>query len=107
MKHMKRWGAIWILAALFLGSWIAQFFTQLAEVRGDAQTHGEKFMWSDFWPQFFSATFENWQSEFLQLAVQGLLIASLIGQKKFFNADGGADKEDVQKILDAIERRDK
>ncbi len=30
---------------------------------------------SEFWPEFWSATFENWQSEWLQLAMQALLIA--------------------------------
>jgi hypothetical protein len=99
---MRRWGAVWILALLFLGSWLGQLIAQVKEVADNAHDHGEKFLWSDFWPQFFTSTFENWQSEFLQLAVQAVLIASLVGQKKFFNADGGADKEDVERILRAI-----
>jgi hypothetical protein len=104
MKHFRRWGAVWILALLFLGSWLAQFISQLQEVTKDAAEHGQEFTWSDFWPQFFSSTFENWQSEFLQLAVQALLIASYVGQKRFFRADSSADKDDVREILQAIER---
>ena len=30
----------------------------------------------DFWPQFWSSTFENWQSEWLQLTTQALLISA-------------------------------
>lgn len=30
---------------------------------------------SDFWPQFMSSTFENWQSEWLQLTAQAILIS--------------------------------
>lgn len=98
---MKRWGAVYILIALFLGSWAGQFFAQVREIRNEAQTHGEKFMWADFWPQFLASTFENWQSEFLQLFVQAVLIASIL-QKRFFQADFSADKDDVEKILKAI-----
>lgn len=98
MTHFKRWGAVWILALMFLGSWLGQLLTQIAEVRDQAGP----FLWHEFWPQFWAATFENWQSEFFQLAFQAVLIASYVGQKKFFNADGGADKDDVDKILVAV-----
>ena len=30
----------------------------------------------DFWPQFWLSTFENWQSEWLQLTTQALLISA-------------------------------
>jgi hypothetical protein len=36
----------------------------------EAQQHGQSFAWADFFPQFFESTFENWQSEFLQLVWQ-------------------------------------
>lgn len=104
MGHVRRWGAIWILLALFLGSWIVQFFNQLDEVTQSAKEHHQMFLWADFWPQFLSATMENWQSEFLQLLVQALLVASMWGQPRFFRADYSADKEDVDKILVAISR---
>jgi hypothetical protein len=104
MKHFRQWGAVWILALMFLGSWIGQFFAQLDEVTQEAKVHGEAFLWADFWPQFWSATFENWQSEFLQLAFQTVLIASVF-QRFVFRADFSADKEDVERILRAIERK--
>jgi hypothetical protein len=100
-KHLQHWGAVYLLFLMFLGSWAGQLVTQLREVRADAQTHGEPFVWSDFWYQFWAATFENWQSEFFQLAFQAILVASFY-QVYLFKADYSADKSDVQKILDAI-----
>ena len=43
--------------------------------RNEAEQHGQAFTWSDFFPQFFSSTFENWQSEFLQLVWQAAGLA--------------------------------
>jgi hypothetical protein len=63
-QHLRRWGALYILAALFLGSWIGQLVAQLGTIAEQG--------WSEFW----AATFENWQSEFLQLGLQALLISA-------------------------------
>jgi hypothetical protein len=43
----------------------------------EAQQHGQTFEWSQFLPQFFASTFENWQSEFLQLVWQAVGLALL------------------------------
>lgn len=51
---------------------------QLIIERNEAEQHGETFSWGDFWPQFFSSTFENWQSEFLQLVWQAVGLAMLL-----------------------------
>lgn len=64
-----------ITIALFLLSWVGQFFFQLIEVRNDAAEHQQAFSWMQFWPQFFSSTLENWQSEFLQLFWQAAGLA--------------------------------
>ena len=54
---------------------------------------------SEFWPQFWSATFENWQSEWLQLFVQAVI---LLGMKHvLFKADA-EDMEQVQMDLAEI-----
>ncbi len=62
---------------LFLGSWAAQFGFQLAEVRADAAAHNQVFEWSAFWVRYLAATFENWQSEALQLCWQAAGLALL------------------------------
>lgn len=79
------WGAVIILAIFFLGSWGGQFATQLNNQQLIAEQHGQEFKMEEFWPEFFSATFENWQSEWLQLMVQALLLggfASYIFRKE-------------------------
>jgi hypothetical protein len=54
---------------------------------------------SEFWPVFWSATFENWQSEWIQLFVQA---AILLGMKHvLFKADA-QDMEQVQLDLTEI-----
>lgn len=64
-----------VTLAFFLISWLLQFIFQAIEVGNEAQQHGESFQWGEFFPQFFSATFENWQSEFLQLCWQAIGLA--------------------------------
>jgi hypothetical protein len=64
-----------ITGALFLFSWVGQFIFQMITARNDAEEHGQPFQWSEFFPQFFSSTLENWQSEFLQLVWQAAGLA--------------------------------
>jgi hypothetical protein len=79
--HLRRWGAVWLLVALFLASWAGQFLAQLAEVASEAEQHGQTFTWAEFFPRFLSSTFENWQSEWLQLAVQaGVVVGAALEQ---------------------------
>jgi hypothetical protein len=75
-EHLRRWGAVYILAALFLASWAGQFWAQLVEFTADQAEHGQAFEWAQFWPQFAEATLENWQSEWAQLLTQALLISA-------------------------------
>jgi hypothetical protein len=102
MKHFRRWGAVYVLVCLFLGSWLGQFLTQLSEVKSDLQTHGEPFLWSDFLTQFFASTFENWQSEWLQLVFQAIL---LLGAKHWLFQADAEDLERVERKLDAVSER--
>lgn len=98
-SHLKKWGAAYLLLALFLASWGAQFISMLVEVGNDAREHGQAFEMKDFWPQFWSSTFENWQSEWLQLLVQAVV---LLGMKHvLFKADA-MDMEQVQLDLAEI-----
>ena len=98
-SHIKRWGAAYLLLALFLASWGAQYISMLIEVGNEARQHGQSFEMSEFLPMFWSATFENWQSEWLQLLVQAVV---LLGMKHvLFKADA-ADMEQVQLDLTEI-----
>ena len=99
MKHFRRWGAVYLLVLLFLGSWVGQFFTQLSEVRSDLRTHGEPFVWGDFFTQFFASTFENWQSEWFQLVFQAIL---LLGAKHWLFQADAEDMERMERKIDAL-----
>lgn len=88
MNHFRRWGAAYVLLVLFIGSWLGQFVFQVL-------VGGENL------GQFFSATFENWQSEWLQLFVQAVL---LLGMKHLLFKADAEDMEQVQASLDRIEQ---
>lgn len=77
-RFSKAYGFGLVTAALFALSWIGQFVTQLLVVRNDAAEHAQAFEWSDFLAQFFASTFENWQSEFLQLVWQAAGLTLLL-----------------------------
>jgi hypothetical protein len=102
VHHFRRWGAVYILVVLFLGSWAGQFVAQLSQVRSEAQAHGEAFAWSDFYADFLSATFENWQSEWFQLIFQAIL---LLGAKHWLFQADAEDLERLEKKVDAISER--
>lgn len=101
-QHFRRWGAVWLLVVLFLGSWLGHFLTQLSTFRSEQQTHGEPFVWSDFHAEFFASTFENWQSEWLQLVFQAIL---LLGAKHWIFQVDAEDMERMEKKVDAIAER--
>jgi hypothetical protein len=71
----------------------------LVEVGNEAAQHGQDFQMSEFWPAFWSATFENWQSEWLQLFVQAAILLGL--KHVLFKADA-QDMEQVQLDLAEI-----
>jgi disulfide bond formation protein DsbB len=102
VRHARRWGAVYILLLLFIGSWLGQFFAQLAEFRADQRTHHEPFSWSDFLTQFAASTFENWQSEWFQLIFQAIL---LLGMKHWLFQVDAVDMERLENKVDAIANR--
>jgi len=102
VKHARRWGAVYILLLLFVGSWLGQFLTQLHEFRLDQQAHHEPFVWADYFTEFFASTFENWQSEWLQLVFQAIL---LLGAKHWLFQVDAEDMERLENKVDAIAER--
>jgi hypothetical protein len=76
-RFAKAYSFAIITGLFFVISWTGQFITQMITVSNDAQEHGQSFEWADFLPQFFASTFENWQSEFLQLLWQAAGLALL------------------------------
>ncbi len=89
MRHARRWGAMYILIVLFTGSIIGQAFTMWPEIQAGG------------WTVFWAATFENWQSEWLQLIFQAVL---LMGAKHWLFQVEAEDIEHVQRKVDEIHR---
>lgn len=100
MAHLRRWGAVYVLVVLFVGSWIGQFFAQLTEFTNEQAEHGAAFTWTQFWPAFWSSTFENWQSEWIQLIFQAIL---LLGAKHLLFQADAEDLERIERKVDRIE----
>lgn len=100
MRHFRRWGAVYVLVVLFLGSWIGQFVAQLVEFTSQQEQHGQSFSWSEYLPSFLASTFENWQSEWLQLVFQAIL---LLGAKHLLFQADAEDLERIERKLDSIQ----
>ncbi len=91
-----------VTGLLFLVSWALQFYFQAAQHAADADAHGQGVLWSEFLASFFASTFENWQSEFLQLVWQaaGLAVFYHWGSSQSRESD---DRMEVK--LDQVLRR--
>jgi len=87
-----------VTGALFLLSWVGQLVFQLIDERNEAAAHGTAFALVEFWPSFLSSTFENWQSEFLQLVWQAA------GLALFFFWGSSQSKEGDERVEAKIDR---
>jgi hypothetical protein len=87
-----------ITGAFFLLSWAGQFVFQLIVQRNESEQHGQPFSWSEYLPQFFSSTLENWQSEFLQLVWQAA------GLAMFYFWGSSQSKEGEDRVEAKIDR---
>ena len=78
---LRDYGLAVALAALFILSWLVQSTAGWVEFVSEQQAHGETpalFGDSGYFWQWMQATFENWQSEFLQLFTMVILTAFLV-----------------------------
>jgi hypothetical protein len=100
-SHMQRWGVAYLLLGLFVISLLGQLGTQYLQVLSEAQTHGEAFRWSDFWPRFGSSVLENWQSEWAQLLVQAVFVVGF-AERMFKKSQEETDQIKAQ--LERLER---
>lgn len=71
IKHyLKGYAYAWITLGFFLGSLILHWWFGWSAYVSDALEHGQSPETGDYLNQMFRDTFENWQSEFLQLLWQ-------------------------------------
>ena len=94
-KFLRDYGLGVVLAVLFVVSWILQSLTGWVEFASEQRSHGEVaqlfgesgYVWS-----WMAATFENWQSEFLQLFTMAVLTAFLIHKGSSESKDGDDER---------------
>lgn len=97
----KNFGLSITLAALFLTSWSGQALSQWQEFTDEQAAHGQAVQLGDFLAVFSSTTFENWQSEFLQLFSFVVLAAILIHRG---SAESRDSDDRIEQALHRIER---
>ena len=98
----RAYSFVLVTGLLFLLSWYGQFLFQAREFVDEAEAHGQAAEFGDYLPTFFAATFENWQSEFLQLVWQ------VAGLAWFYHWGSSQSKESdarVEAKVDTLLRR--
>ena len=99
----KKYSYLWITLILFLGSiaghWIFAWFAFVQE----QIAHGQPIIASEYLVEVLRDTFENWQSEFLQLMwqVAGLAYLFYLGSPQSKEGDDRKE-EKLDKILQSV-----
>jgi hypothetical protein len=90
-----------LFVSLFLASWVVQLYFEWRVYAGERRAHDESAtFWSmSFWDEFGQSTFENWQSEFLQLAAFTIATAYLVYKGSSESPDG---EERLEAKLNAL-----
>jgi hypothetical protein len=88
--------------ALFLISWIAQGVAEWGTFVQEERAHGGTADLANFFVQFGQSTFENWQSEFLQLFSFVVFSAILIHHGSAESKDGD---DRIEQAVKRIEER--
>jgi hypothetical protein len=100
------------LAVMFIAAWALQTWTGWAAFAADQAAHGE--VATAFGPDGYAwewaqSTFENWQSEFLQIFVFIVLTTFLVHRKSHESPDTDYDTEAslrrIEAKLDALEAK--
>ena len=102
MKFIKDYSLTIALFLLFLFSWAAQGVFQWQEFANEAKEHGQQVKIEEFPPAFLSSTFENWQSEFLQLLTFVVLTSFLIHKGSHESKDSD---DEMKRQLNRIEKK--
>lgn len=90
-----------VLLCLFLASWGAHAYYEWLQEEETANLHGESVDFRDYTNAFLSSTFENWQSEFLQLLTMVVLTSFLIHKGSSESRDG---QDKIEMKLTHIEK---
>ncbi len=100
LRVWRDFGLSIALAMLFLASWFGHAISQWQEFTDEQAAHGQPAEVGDYLAAFSSTTFENWQSEFLQLFSFVVLAAMLIHRG---SAESRDSDDRIEQALQRIE----
>jgi hypothetical protein len=104
LRFLRNYSLSLVLGALFLLSWLFHLLTGWKAFVAEQKEHGAPAMfWGDdgyIW-EFLKQTFENWQSEFLQLLAMVVLTAFLIHKG---SAESRDQTDRMERKIDEIKR---
>ncbi|HRN86024.1 MAG TPA: hypothetical protein PKU78_05375 [Candidatus Dojkabacteria bacterium] len=105
MEFIKNYSLSIVLITLFIVSWVGQYYFQYRDEQSQAEMHNQEFTMSEFTDSFLTNTFENWQSEFLQLATMVILTSKLShkGSPESKDSEEKTEKK-LNMILDAVRK---
>lgn len=108
MKIFEEYSLSIILFSLFFISWTFQGVFQWQSYVSEQKAHAQSIETSEFMNQFLSSTFENWQSEFLQLFSFVVLAKYFIHKGSPQSRDGDDEmKEMIQNIQKQLDKKKK
>lgn len=108
-RFFSDYGLSAVLAVFFIGTWLVHSVSGWYWFSADQLQHGtQPHLWGEdgfFWV-WMENTFQNWQSEFLQMFVMVLLTTFLIHRHSHESRDEQDQmKAEIQQILAIVEAR--
>ncbi len=99
-----KYSYVWVTAILFLGSLFGHWLFAWKAYVQEAEDHGQPVVVSDYMNETLRDTFENWQSEFLQLIwqVAGLAFLFYVGSPSSKEGDDRKE-EKIDAILEMLD----
>jgi hypothetical protein len=99
---MRRYSFVWVSGVLFLGAFIGHWIFAWLAYAAEQQQHAQPLEVSGYLVEVLRDTFENWQSEFLQVAWQ---VAGLAWLYYAGSPQSRGDDERMEEKLDALLRK--
>lgn len=107
MKFLSDYSLTIVLLILFLASWAGQAIFQYRTELSESELHGQKLSTEEYVDSFLASTFENWQSEFLQLGTMVVLTSFLMHKGSPESKDSEQKTETKLNLILGILRNEK